>query len=65
MKNGMSFIASNLKEFNLNATQQFIVEASFLARKWKDKLEQFQEVREKYLELLPKLGPSFEGSKEE
>jgi hypothetical protein len=36
-----SLIASKLKEFNLNATQQFIAEASLLARKWQDKLEQF------------------------
>jgi hypothetical protein len=60
-----SLIASKLKEFNLNATQQFIAEASLLARKWQDKLEQFQEIREKSLELVLELGPSFEGSKEE
>jgi hypothetical protein len=36
-----------------------------LARKWKDKLEKFQEVKEKFLELLPELGPSFEGAKVE
>jgi hypothetical protein len=60
-----SLIASKPKEFNLNATQQFVAEASLLSRKWKDKLEQFQEVREKSLELVPELGPSFEGAKEE
>jgi hypothetical protein len=54
-----------MKEFNLSTTQQFIAEASLLARKWQDKLEHFQEIREKYLELVPELGPSFEGAKEE
>jgi len=57
--------SSKLKEFHLNATWQFVAEASFLYRKWKDKLEQFQEVKEKYLELVPELGPSFEGDKVE
>jgi uncharacterized coiled-coil DUF342 family protein len=60
-----SLIASKPKEFNTNATQQFVAEASLLARKWQDKIEHFQEIREKSLELVPELGPSFEGSKEE
>jgi hypothetical protein len=54
-----------MKEFNLSATQQFVAEASLLARKWKDKLEQFQEIKEKALEIVRELVPLFEGAKVE
>jgi hypothetical protein len=60
-----SLVASKPEEFTIDATQQFVVEASVLARKWQDKVENFQEVRKKSLELVPELGPSFEGDKEE
>jgi hypothetical protein len=60
-----SLVASKPEEFTTGATQQFVVEASVLARKWQDKVENFQEVRKKSLELVPELGPSFEGAKEE
>jgi hypothetical protein len=36
-----------------------------LSKKWQDKVENFQEVRKKSLELVLELGPSFEGAKEE
>jgi hypothetical protein len=52
-----SLITSNPKEFNTSATQQFVAEASLLARKWQDKIEHFQEIRKKSLELVPELGP--------
>jgi hypothetical protein len=45
--------------------QQFVVEASLLARKWQDKVDKFQEVRKRALELILELGPSFEEDKEE
>jgi hypothetical protein len=48
-----SLIASNPKEFNLSTTQQLVAKSSLLARKWKDKIEQFHEVKEKSLELVP------------
>jgi hypothetical protein len=60
-----SLMASKPKEFNLNTTQQFVAKASLLARKWQDKLEHFQEVKEKVLKLVTDLGPSFEGAKVE
>jgi hypothetical protein len=53
------------KRIHHRHTQQFVVEASVLSRKWQDKVENFQEVRKKSLELVPELGPSFEGAKEE
>jgi hypothetical protein len=60
-----SLVASKPKECITDATQQFVVEASLLARKWQDKVENFQEVRKRSLELVPELGPSFEEAKEE
>jgi hypothetical protein len=46
-------------------TQQFVIEASLLARKWQDKVGSFQEVNKWTLELVPELGPSFEKVEEE
>jgi hypothetical protein len=46
-------------------TQQFMEEASLLARKWQDKVGRFQELRKRALELVPELSPSFEEAKEE
>jgi hypothetical protein len=60
-----SLVASKPKECITDATQQFVVEASLLARKWQDKVDNFQEVRKRALELVPELGPSFEEDKEE
>jgi hypothetical protein len=60
-----SLVASKPKECITDATQQFIVEASLLARKWQDKVGSFQEVKKQALELVPELGPSFEEAEEE
>jgi hypothetical protein len=60
-----SLVASKPKGCSTEATQQFIAEASLLARKWQDKVGNFQGVRERALELVPELGPSFEEEKEE
>jgi hypothetical protein len=56
---------SNPKGCSTEATQQFVAEASLLARKWQDKVGNFQGVRERALELVPESGPSFEEAKEE
>ena len=58
-------VASKTKECSKEATQQFVVEASLLAQKWQDKVEIFQGVKHRALELVPELGPSFEEVKEE
>jgi hypothetical protein len=55
-----SLVASKPKGCITDVTQQFVVEASLLARKWQDKIVGFQEVRKRALELVPELGPSFE-----
>jgi hypothetical protein len=60
-----SLAASKPKGCITDVTQQFVVEASLLARKWQDKVGSFQEVRKWALELVPELGPSFEEPKEE
>jgi hypothetical protein len=60
-----SLVASKPKECITDATQQFVVEASLLSRKWQDKVDNFQEVRKRALELVPELGPSFEKEKPE
>jgi cysteinyl-tRNA synthetase len=60
-----SLVASKPKGCITDATQQFIVEASLLARKWQDKIVGFQEVRKRALELVPELGPSFEEAEKE
>jgi hypothetical protein len=60
-----SLVASKPKEFTTSTTQQFFVEALVLARKWQEKVEKFMEVKNKALEMVPKLGPSFEGDKVE
>jgi len=60
-----SLVASKKKEWITDATQQFVVEASLLAIKWQDKVENFQEVGKRSLELVPKLGHLFEEAKEE
>jgi hypothetical protein len=54
-----------LKVFIIDVTQQFIAEASLLARKWQDKIVVFQEVKKKALELILELGPSFEEEEKE
>jgi hypothetical protein len=59
-----SLVASKPKECIIDATQQFIAEASLLVVKWKDKVGSFQEVKKWALELVPKLVPSFEEEKE-
>jgi hypothetical protein len=58
-------VASKTKADSKETTQQFVAEASLLARKWKDKVGNFQGVKQRALELVPKLGPSFEEVKEE
>jgi hypothetical protein len=35
--------------------------ASILARKWKDKVEKYDSFRQQALQIVPELGPSFEG----
>jgi hypothetical protein len=55
---------SKSKECITNATQLFVVEASILARNWHDKVDNFQEVRKRALELVLELGPLFEEEKE-
>jgi hypothetical protein len=60
-----SLVASKPKGCITDATQQFMAEASLLARKWQDKVGSFQEVKKWALELVPELGPSFEEAKEE
>jgi len=60
-----SLIASKTKEFIIDATQQFVFEASLLARKWQDKVDNYQDVRKRALELVPELWPLFEEDKEE
>jgi hypothetical protein len=52
-----SLVSLKPKECITNATQQFVAEASLLSRKWQDKLDNFQEVRKRALELVPELGP--------
>jgi hypothetical protein len=58
-------VASNPKGCITDATQQFVVEASLLSRKWHDKIGSFQEVRKRALELVLELGPSFEEEEKE
>jgi hypothetical protein len=60
-----SLVAFKPKECITDVTQYFIVEASLLARKWQNKVGSFQEVNKRALDLIPKLGPSFEEVKEE
>jgi hypothetical protein len=60
-----SLVVSKPKECIIDANQQFVVEASLLARKWQDKVEKFQEVRKRSLELVSELGPLFEEAKNE
>jgi hypothetical protein len=55
-----SLVASKPKGCITYVTQQFVAEASLLAKKWRDKIVGFQEVRKRALELVPELGPSFE-----
>jgi hypothetical protein len=55
---------SNPKECIIDDTQQFVVEASLISRKWQDKVDNFQDVRQRALELVLELGPSFEEDKE-
>jgi len=50
---------------NKETTQQFFVEASLITKKWKDKVGNFQGVKQQALELVLELGPSFEEVKEE
>jgi hypothetical protein len=60
-----SLVASKPKECITDATQQFVVESLLLSRKWQEKVDNFQEVRKISLELVPKLGSSFEKEKPE
>jgi hypothetical protein len=55
-----SLVTSKPKGCITDVTQQFVVEASLLSRKWQDKVVNFQGVRKRALELVPELGPSFE-----
>jgi len=50
-------VASKTKECIIDTTQQFVVEVSLLARKWKDKVGRFQEVKKRALEWVLELGP--------
>jgi hypothetical protein len=59
-----SLVVAKPKEYNKDTTQQFLAEATLLARKCQDKVGIFQ-VKNKALELVPELGPSFEEVKEE
>jgi hypothetical protein len=44
-----------------NTAQVFVVDASILVRKWKDRVKQYDIFREKALQIVPELGPPFEG----
>jgi hypothetical protein len=55
-----SLVASKPKGCITDVTRQFVAKTSLLARKWQDKIVGFQEIRKQALELVPKLGPSFE-----
>jgi hypothetical protein len=52
-----SLVTSKTKGCITDTTQQFVIEASLLARKWHEKLDNFQDVRKRALELVPELGP--------
>jgi hypothetical protein len=52
-------VISNPKGCSTEATQQFFAEASILAKNWQDKVGNFEGVRERALDLVPELGPSF------
>jgi hypothetical protein len=58
-------VASNPKGCIIDVNQQFVVEASRIARKWQGKIGAFQEVRKRALELILDLGPSFEEEEKE
>jgi hypothetical protein len=58
-------VMSKPKGCGKEATQEFVVEASLLTRKWQDKVGNFQGVKERSLESVLELGPSFEEAKEE
>jgi hypothetical protein len=58
-------VVSNTKVDSEETTQEFVAEASLLTRKWQDKVGKFQVVKQKALELVLELGPSFEEVKEE
>jgi hypothetical protein len=48
-----SLVASKPKECIIDVTQKFFVEASLLSRKWKDKVQIFQEIKKWALEVGP------------
>jgi hypothetical protein len=50
-----SSVASKTKECIADVAQQFVVEALLLARKWQEKVDNFQEVRKRALELVLEL----------
>jgi hypothetical protein len=60
-----SLVTSNPIGCIIYVTQQFLAEASLLARKWHDKFGSFQEFRKRALELVPELGPLFEEAEKE
>ena len=60
-----SLVATKIKQYGKETTQQFLAKASLLTQKWKDKVKIFQGVKHRSLELVPELGPSFEEEKEE
>jgi peptidoglycan hydrolase CwlO-like protein len=52
-----SLVASKPKGCITDATQQFVVEASLLARKWQDKVGSFPGSQEVGLRVGPRVGP--------
>jgi hypothetical protein len=46
---------------DVNATQEFIVGALILLRKWQDHVDQYDSFRQQVVQIVPELDPPFEG----
>jgi hypothetical protein len=56
-----ALLATEPEVLDVNAAQEFVVGASILARKWKDRVDQCDIFRQQALQIVPELGPLFEG----
>jgi hypothetical protein len=58
-----ALLATKSEVLDVTATQEFVVGASILARKWKHRVKKYNIFQHHALQIVLELGPPFEGEK--
>jgi len=56
-----SLLATKPEETNVVAGQELVASASILIRKWKERVDQYNQFAQQKMQVIYELGPLFEG----